>query len=87
MSLASFTENNNTTDNEQTETTLYEHPSSSFDSTTQHGLPTTKPTYIHQLSIEVVAHIFARLDPISLTTVAKTCRYWRHIVTDDVCCK
>jgi hypothetical protein len=27
------------------------------------------------------------LDPISLTTVAKTCRYWRHIVTDDVCCK
>ncbi|SAL95327.1 hypothetical protein [Absidia glauca] len=87
MSLAPFTENNNTTDNEQTETTLLEHPSSSFDSTTQHGLPTTKPTYIHQLSIEVVAHIFARLDPISLTTVAKTCRYWRHIVTDDLCWK
>ncbi|KAI8340574.1 WD40-repeat-containing domain protein [Chlamydoabsidia padenii] len=42
---------------------------------------------IHQLSTELIAHIFARLDPISLTIVAKTCRHWRHIVMDDVCWK
>ncbi|KAI8333063.1 WD40-repeat-containing domain protein [Chlamydoabsidia padenii] len=88
MSLASHTENNNTTDKEQTNNALQEQYSSSFDKTTQHGLQTTtEPTYIHQLSIELVAHIFARLDPTSLTAVAKTCRYWRHIVTDDVCWK
>ncbi|KAI9478261.1 MAG: quinon protein alcohol dehydrogenase-like superfamily [Benjaminiella poitrasii] len=43
------------------------------------------PCYIHQLSVEVVAHIFARLDPVSLATVAKVCTYWRHIIMDDGC--
>ncbi|ORZ25409.1 quinon protein alcohol dehydrogenase-like superfamily [Absidia repens] len=93
MSLDSFTENDNTTDIEQTKTndattnTFKDHSSTN----NQYGLSSSTTTsttaYIHQLSVEVVAHIFARLDPISLTTVAKTCRYWRHIVKDDVCWK
>lgn len=45
------------------------------------------PCYIHQLSVEVVAHVFSRLDPLSLATVAKVCHYWRHVVNDDRCCK
>ncbi|KAI8098608.1 WD40-repeat-containing domain protein [Halteromyces radiatus] len=82
MSLDSHTETNEliTTDIEQTKTTDSTLPN--LKQSTQH-----EPTYIHQLSIELVAHIFARLDPTSLTTVAKTCRYWRHIVMDDVCWK
>ncbi|CAO3577746.1 unnamed protein product [Absidia cylindrospora] len=92
MSLDSFTENDNTTDIEQTKTndatttTFKDH---SF-TNNQYGLSsstTTTTAYIHQLSVEVVAHIFAKLDPSSLTTLAKTCRYWRHIVKDDVCWK
>ncbi|KAF7729024.1 hypothetical protein EC973_005055 [Apophysomyces ossiformis] len=45
------------------------------------------PCYIQQLSIELITHIFARLDPETLGTAAKVCRYWRHIVTDDSCWK
>lgn len=45
------------------------------------------PCYIHQLSVEVIAHVFSRLDPLSLATVAKVCHYWRHVVNDDRCCK
>ncbi|KAI9308954.1 WD40-repeat-containing domain protein [Cunninghamella echinulata] len=43
--------------------------------------------YVNQLSVELVTHIFSRLDPLSLATAAKTCRYWRHIVMDDTCWK
>lgn len=43
------------------------------------------PCYIHRLSVEVVTHIFSRLDPVTLTNVARVCRYWRHIVNDDGC--
>ncbi|CDH57937.1 hypothetical protein RO3G_13583 [Lichtheimia corymbifera JMRC:FSU:9682] len=45
------------------------------------------PCYIQQLSIEVLAHVFARLDPTSLATVGGVCRFWRHIVMDDTCWK
>ncbi|KAG2202240.1 hypothetical protein INT47_002159 [Mucor saturninus] len=45
----------------------------------------TQPCFIHKLSVEVVTHIFARLDPVSLATVSKVCAYWRHIVNDDSC--
>ncbi|KAG1139886.1 hypothetical protein G6F37_009439 [Rhizopus arrhizus] len=45
------------------------------------------PCYIHQLSVEVIAHVFSRLDPLSLATVAKVCHYWRHVVNDDRCWK
>lgn len=48
--------------------------------------PCSAPCYIQQLSIEVLAHVFARLDPTSLATVGGVCRFWRHIVMDDTCC-
>ncbi|KAI9252911.1 WD40-repeat-containing domain protein [Phascolomyces articulosus] len=47
----------------------------------------TGPCYFQQLSVEIVIHIFARLDPNSLKTVAKVCRHWRYIATDDTCWK
>lgn len=45
------------------------------------------PCFVQQLSVELITHIFARLDPISLAMAAKVCTYWRHIVNDDSCCK
>ncbi|ORX58016.1 WD40 repeat-like protein [Hesseltinella vesiculosa] len=45
------------------------------------------PCHVHQLSIELLARIFARLDPVSLSVAAATCHYWRHIIMDDVCWK
>ena len=45
------------------------------------------PCYFQQLSVEIITHVFARLDPTSLATVAKVCQHWRHIATDDTCCK
>lgn len=47
----------------------------------------SQPCFIQQLSVEIITHIFARLDPISLATVSKVCNYWRHIVNNDNCCK
>ncbi|KAI8077295.1 quinon protein alcohol dehydrogenase-like superfamily [Gilbertella persicaria] len=44
-----------------------------------------EPCFIQQLSVEVMLHIFARLDPISLATVAKVCHFWRQMVMDDSC--
>ncbi|KAI8647446.1 WD40-repeat-containing domain protein [Parasitella parasitica] len=46
-----------------------------------------QPCFVHQLSVELITHIFSRLDPSSLATVATVCTYWRHIVMDDSCWK
>ncbi|KAL4215906.1 quinon protein alcohol dehydrogenase-like superfamily [Rhizopus microsporus] len=87
----------NTTKAENNETIKNIKDNNDLENTTeQHDLPKPKKSkqrssdpnascYIHQLSIEVVTHIFARLDPVSLATVAKVCHYWRHIVNNDVC--
>ncbi|KAI7848846.1 WD40-repeat-containing domain protein [Circinella umbellata] len=47
----------------------------------------TGPCYFQQLSVEIITHVFARLDPTSLATVAKVCQHWRYIATDDACWK
>ncbi|GAN09071.1 hypothetical protein MAM1_0241d08593 [Mucor ambiguus] len=79
-------ENNNS--NNITQTT--HHDSSQFRKGKKklHRLPEVdpnEPCFVHQLSVELITHIFSRLDPASLATVAKVCTYWRHIVMDDSC--
>ncbi|CEP07191.1 hypothetical protein [Parasitella parasitica] len=44
-----------------------------------------EPCFVHQMSVELITHVFSRLDPASLAMVAKVCTYWRHIVMDDTC--
>ncbi|KAI7848860.1 hypothetical protein BDC45DRAFT_574470 [Circinella umbellata] len=39
----------------------------------------TGPCYFQQLSVEIITHVFARLDPNSLATAAKVCQHWRYI--------
>ncbi|KAL0088120.1 WD40-repeat-containing domain protein [Phycomyces blakesleeanus] len=54
------------------------------------GLPPVDPNapcYIQQLSVELLTHVFAQLNPVCLTTAAKVCHLWRHIVNDDSCWK
>lgn len=79
-------ENNN--NNNTTQTT--HHDSSQFRKGKKklHRLPEVdpnEPCFVHQLSVELITHVFSRLDPASLATVAKVCTYWRHIVMDDSC--
>ncbi|RUP48184.1 hypothetical protein BC936DRAFT_144860 [Jimgerdemannia flammicorona] len=45
--------------------------------------PTT--CYINSIPIELLTHIFARLEPFVLNTAAQVCKYWRHVITDDAC--
>ncbi|KAI8060323.1 WD40-repeat-containing domain protein [Gongronella butleri] len=45
------------------------------------------PCPIHDLSVELLARIFARLDPVSLAVAAATCHYWRRVIMDDMCWK
>jgi hypothetical protein len=42
---------------------------------------------INNVPMEVLIHIFARLDPSSLIFTAQVCKFWRHIVKDDACCR
>ncbi|OZJ03953.1 hypothetical protein BZG36_02944 [Bifiguratus adelaidae] len=42
-------------------------------------------SYINQVPVEILTHIFARLDPFALGTAGLVCRYWRHVITDDAC--
>ncbi|KAI9032779.1 WD40-repeat-containing domain protein [Phycomyces nitens] len=54
------------------------------------GLPPVDPNapcYIQLLSVELLTHVFAQLNPICLTTAAKVCHTWRHIINDDTCWK
>ncbi|KAI8375806.1 quinon protein alcohol dehydrogenase-like superfamily [Blakeslea trispora] len=44
-----------------------------------------EPCHIGRLSVEVLMHIFARLDPASLAIVARVCHYWRYVVTNNGC--
>ncbi|KAL7332298.1 hypothetical protein PS15p_204360 [Mucor circinelloides] len=96
----SFTQyDNNTTDtehefisqnNNSNNTQTTHHDSSQFKKGKKklHRLPEVdpnEPCFVHQLSVELITHIFSRLDPASLATVAKVCTYWRHIVMDDSC--
>ncbi|CAO3638319.1 unnamed protein product [Cunninghamella blakesleeana] len=48
----------------------------------QYGSTNPKNTYLSKKQSEN-----SILDPLSLATAAKTCRYWRHIITDDTCWK
>ncbi|RUS22682.1 quinon protein alcohol dehydrogenase-like superfamily [Endogone sp. FLAS-F59071] len=41
--------------------------------------------YINRIPIELLTHIFARLEPHVLNTAALVCEYWRHVITDDAC--
>ncbi|KAI8983927.1 quinon protein alcohol dehydrogenase-like superfamily [Mycotypha africana] len=45
----------------------------------------SKPCFVHQLSVELITHIFARLDPVSLAVAAEVCTYWKYIIMDDSC--
>ncbi|KAL9540747.1 hypothetical protein MBANPS3_009514 [Mucor bainieri] len=81
---------NQSEDNNNTTTQTTHHDSSQFRKGKKklHRLPEVdpnEPCFVHQLSVELITHIFSRLDPASLATVAKVCTYWRHIVMDDSC--
>ncbi|KAG2179693.1 hypothetical protein INT44_006541 [Umbelopsis vinacea] len=40
---------------------------------------------INNVPMEVLIHIFARLDPSSMIFAAQVCKFWRHIIKDDTC--
>ncbi|KAG2173175.1 hypothetical protein INT43_004549, partial [Umbelopsis isabellina] len=53
--------------------------------TATYGYSNANNCMINNVPMEILIHIFARLDPISLIYASQVCKLWRHIVRDDAC--